>query len=123
MKKKVTTMTFNPPKIWKVLNDKEQLQKICEPSKIINLNEVRGILESTKTYYLNNYGLSMQNKDRKVPMKDAKYQWAVLEGYRTEEREPIIAWSCKNDNGKFGCAEFGTKNDFDSIIANHITSK
>lgn len=123
MKKPVTTMSIKPTKKWKVLSNKGQLQDICEANSIINLNEVRNILESTETYYLNKHGLFLQQDGKRIPKKDAVFQWAVLEGYKTVKREPVIAWAFKNDNGKFNCAEFGTRYDFNLKIANLIKNR
>lgn len=120
MKKIATTISIKPTKKWKVFSDKGQLKKICEPTKIINLNEVREILEGTETYYLNKHGLFLQQDGKRNPEKDAVFQWAVLEGYKTEKGGPVIAWAYKNDNGKFNCAEFGTRYDFNLKIANLI---
>ena len=123
MKKKVTTMSIKPTKKWKVLSDKGQLENICEPTKIINLNKVREILEGTETYYLNKHGFFLQQDGKRIPEKDAVFQWAVLEGYKTVKSGSVIAWAFKNDNGKFNCAEFGTRYDFNLTIANIIKNR
>ena len=123
MKKIVTTTSLKPTKKWKVVSDKGQLQDLCEPTKIINLNEVRKALENTETYYLNKHGLFLQQDGKRIPENDAVFQWAVLEGYRTVKRGPVIAWAFKNDNGKFGCAEFGTRYDFNLKITNFIKNR
>ncbi|MBR3559481.1 MAG: hypothetical protein IKN78_11490 [Bacteroidales bacterium] len=65
MKKPVTTMSIKPTKKWNVLSNKGQLQDICEANSIINLNEVRNILESTETYYLNKHGLFLQQDGKR----------------------------------------------------------
>ena len=116
-------MSIKPIKKWKVLSDKGKLQKICEPTKNINLNEVRQILESTETYYLNKHGLFLQQDGKRIPEKDAVFQWAVLEGYRTVERGPVLAWAIKNDNGKFCHAEFSSRYNFNLKVAEFIKNR
>lgn len=113
-----TKMTFTIKKIreWKVQNKKRELQIICGPERNINLNEVRKVLEKTKTYYLDEYGLSIQKKDVKISKKQATYQWALLEGYFSESGEPIFAWAQKRIDGYFGYAKFGTRYSFDREI-------
>lgn len=105
---------------WKVLSNKKELQELCGPEKKINLDDVRTFLEHTKTYYLNKYGLTIQMNGKRVTKQDSTYQFARLDEYTKGNREPIFAWSKKKRDGGFGCANFGTRYDFDCIIVNSI---
>lgn len=105
---------------WKVLSNKKELQELCGSEKKINLDDVRAFLEHTKTYYLNEYGLTMQMNGKRVTKQDSIYQFARLDEYTKENREPIFAWSKRKKDGDFGCANFGTRYDFDCIIVDSI---
>lgn len=105
---------------WKVLSNKKELQKLCGSEKIINLNDIRYFLEHAKTYYLNEYGLTIEMNGKRVTKSDSTYKFAYLDGFAKENREPIIVWSKKKRNGEFGSANFGTRYDFDRIIADSI---
>lgn len=105
---------------WKVLSNKKELQELCGPEKEINLDDVRAFLEHTKTYYLNEYGLTIQMNGKRVTKQDSTYQFARLDEYTKGNREPIFAWSKKKKDGEFGCANFGTRYDFDCIIVDSI---
>lgn len=101
---------------WKVLNEKKKLLELCSQDQEVNLNEVRKILENTKTYYLNKRGLSVEMNEDKVTELNAFYQFAPIEGYKGRKGEPIFAWSEKKKDGKFCFAKFGTRYDFDLMI-------
>ena len=53
---------------------------------------------------------------KRVTKQDSTYQFARLDEYTKGNREPIFAWSKKKKDGEFGCANFGTRYDFDCII-------
>ena len=106
---------------WKVFNNKKHLSFLCEQE--VNLSVVRRTLEKTKTYFLNEYGLTIQLDNVRVTMAQSTYMFANLENYSGKNGEPIFAWARKKNNGEFGCASFGTRYEFDEFIVETLKSK
>lgn len=119
-KKSALAFKVKAKRKWKVLSNKKKLQELCGPDKEIKLNEVRDFLEHTKTYYLNKNGLTIETSRERVAILNSTYQFARLDGYLKDNKEPIFAWSKKKNDGEFGFANFGTRYDFDRVIVDSI---
>lgn len=79
-------------------------------------------LDNAHLYYLNEMGLTIHANRKKVEELSAQYMWAQLEGYRTQDGEPLYAWMKSDGKGGFKCIQIGPRGVFDAIIARKIAS-
>lgn len=87
--------------------------------KEVNWKNVRCALKATKTYFLNEKGLTVDENKKIIHRTRAKYKFALFDGYKTPKGDQIYAWRQKKRDGGFGKTDIGTRFDFDYIIANN----
>lgn len=87
----------------------------------VSLKQFEQDLENARIYYLNEIGLSVNLDKSKVDRFDAKYMWAVLDGYKTPSGEQIYVWMQSIGKGKFKRIAMGTRNVFDKVVVKFMS--
>ena len=117
------THTFRPKKKmeWSVANNLKQLKSIY--SSTVTMKVLKKELMSTKPYYLNELGLSVLADGTEVGKANASYMWGILKGWETPKGEQLYVWMYKKSDGKFKYISYGTRKDFDLVIAKSAVNK
>ena len=103
---------------WSVANNLKQLKSIY--SSTVTMKMLKKELMSTKPYYLNEMGLSVYADGSEVRKSDASYMWGILKGWVTTDEEQLYVWTIKGADGKFKYINYGTRKDFDRVVAKRI---
>ncbi len=100
---------------WPIIKNLKQLRELYKPT--VTMKELEGKLKNTKPYYLNQKGLSALADKSDVSKSAALYKWGVLKGWETPDGEQLFVWMRKADDGNFKYIRFGTRKDFDVVVA------
>lgn len=106
---------------WTITNNLKTVKKLFR--KNVTMKELEDVLRKTKPYYLNEQGLSVFSDGSEVGKDKAYYMWGILKGWETPEREQLYVWMYKMNDGKFKYISYGTRNDFDLVIAKSAVNK
>lgn len=92
-----------------------RFNRLCEHE--VSVEELHDILEDAYEYYLDEIGLSVNDKESLFDESNAAYKLAQLDCRTKTSGEPILVWMYKHKDGTFKHLEFGTRYSFDKIIA------
>ena len=110
--------TFKRPKNsfkWKFSRDQvKRFNELCDTN--IGIKELHRVLESTKEYYLNEYGLTSNGGKTIVVEQVAAYMWMQLKDFVTKTKEPVNVWMYSDGVGGFKNIKFGSRYDFDNVV-------
>lgn len=100
---------------WSIIKNLKKLRELYKPT--VTIKELEEELRNTKPYYLNKKGLSVLADRSDVSKSAALYQWGMLKGWETPDGEQLFVWMRKADDGNFKYIHFGTRKDFDFVVA------
>ena len=100
---------------WTIIKNLKQLRELYKPT--VTMKELEEELRNTKPYYLNKKGLSVFPDGSDVSKSAALYKWGMLKGWETPGGEQLFVWMRKADDGNFKYIRFGTRKDFDFVVA------
>jgi len=100
---------------WSIIKNLKQLKELYKPT--VTMKELEEELKNTKPYYLNKKGLSVLADKSDVSKSAALYMWGMLKGWETSGGEQLFVWMRKAADGNFKHIRFGTRKDFDFVVA------
>lgn len=117
---RITGFTFKASKKkhykWPFFNERVcGFKRLC--NKKVSIEELHNILENAHEYFLDEFGLSANIDGSPVNETKAVFKLAQLDEKIEDGNEYILAWMYKHEDGKFKNLEFGTRHDFDKVIA------
>lgn len=104
-------------KEWPIRKDFKKLRELYWPS--VTEKKIDDVLDKTRPYYLNDMGLSVDKNGKNISEDLAVYKWGMLNGCITPspDEEQLYVWSIRAKDGNFRYTKFGTRRDFDKVIA------
>lgn len=124
--RRIASLTFKRKKKrvesdWSIIKDLKRLKVLYKQT--VTMKELEDVLRKTKPYYLNEHGLSVFADGTEVDKDKAYYMWGILKGWETSKSEQLYVWMYKDSDGKFKYISYGTRKDFDLVIARNAANK
>lgn len=107
---------------WPLFNERVRFFKNLS-GKEMSLERLHGILEADTPYFTIDLVISKHVNTSIVTEISKSFEWKKMEGCLNTDGEQLYAWMCKKGNGKFKNIEFGTIQEFETIVLKNINNK